>query len=116
MQIMMEKSKNWMKRYNIGHDAKSPVIGAFFMREKSTGIAVIKIHCYICAFMDIKVPPNDKDKMIYMKYLFQEGGQFYKKNKGSEMNCGVNIAAVASYDFLIQSIKHPLCQSLTLSG
>ena len=31
MQIMMEKSKNWMKRYNIGHDAKSPVIGAFFI-------------------------------------------------------------------------------------
>lgn len=30
-----------------------------------TAILAIKKHCYICAFMDTKVPPNDKDKMIY---------------------------------------------------
>lgn len=58
---MMEKSKNWMKRYNIGHDAKSPVIGAF-LYKKSTDVAVIKIHCYICAFMSTKALPNYKDK------------------------------------------------------
>ena len=30
-----------------------------------TAILAIKKHCYICAFMDTTVPPNDKDKMIY---------------------------------------------------
>lgn len=44
-----------MKRYNIGHDAKSPVIGAF-LYKKSTDVAVIKIHCYICAFLNTFAP------------------------------------------------------------
>ena len=36
-------------------------IGVFLI----AAILAIKKHCYICAFMDTKVPPNDKDKMIY---------------------------------------------------